>query len=87
MTLASIHLTSDIAAHVGNGSVQKGEVIAGPANDGNEARHPAICARASDKSQGREDRISITEPSCTPIPVAKTLNRPPPYSRMYNIIE
>lgn len=87
MTLASIHPTSDIAAHVGNGSVQKGEVIAGPANAGNEARHPAICARASDKSQGREYRISITEPSCTPIPVAKTLNSPLPYSRILYILE
>lgn len=87
MTLASIHPTSDIAAHVGNGSVQKGEVIARPANDGNEARHPAICARASDKSQGREDRISITEQSCAPMPFAETLNRPPPYSRIHDILE
>lgn len=75
MTLASVHPTSDIAAHVESGAVQKGEVMAGSADDGNKARHPAICTRASDKSQGREDRISITEPSCTPIPVAKTLNK------------
>lgn len=177
MTLALSHPTSDIAAHVESGAVQKGEVRAGPADDGNEARHPTICAHMSDKSQGREDRISIskptgnmrvtidnrrkhglaeatvhdrvqqvmkmnriarerrqrvkhhlwgtgpryidsrnpfyhlvattdlnidefkprvrdhrerpllTEPSCTPIPVAKTLNRPFPYSRMCNILE
>ena len=52
MTLASIHPTG-IAAHVESGSVQKGEVMAEPGDDGNEARHPTIHTRASDKSQGR----------------------------------
>ena len=60
MLLASIHPTDGIAAHVGSGSVQQGGVMAEPADDGKEATHPAVCARASDKSQGKEDKMPIS---------------------------